>query len=146
MLVFSQVKQARELYILGRSHLWPLTKVLQHCTSDDETDVDATPQARKVVKIRKFRWRNPQLETIFVAIDEARDRRRDIRLPTGAPPAIRERGLDNPYNEAEIPHGLSVDCYCPNFLRGLGAGVAELEIDPRPILGPLIDLCNQGQL
>lgn len=133
--------------MLGRNHLWPLTKVLKDCVSDDETDVDATPQARKVVKVRQFRWRNPELEKILAAIDEAKERRRDIRLPTGAPPCIRLRGYDNPYNTNDTPKGLNVDCYCPRYLGGLTeGGRLELNIDPQPILGSLINLCNQGRI
>lgn len=125
--------------------MWPLTNAILHCTSDDETDVDATPQARKVVKVRKLKWRNPELQKIFSAIDEAKERRRDLRLPAGAPPAIRQRGENNPYNTDDAPSGLNIDCYCPKFLEDCTEGeLFELNVNPQPILTSVIALCNQG--
>lgn len=132
---------------MSRDHLWPLTKIIPYCCSDDETDVDAEAEEGrgKVCKVRNLSWRNPALGKILQAIDESRVRRVGSSRPAGKPPTTRIRGPDNPSNEAPAPPDLNVDCYCPNFLAGLEPGDRlELNIDPTPILEPLKDLCDRG--
>lgn len=134
------------MYIMSRKELWSLAIPVKECCSDDETDYEDDDH-RKICKIRKLRWRNPDLELILRSIDRARSRTNHIKLPPGQLPRIRICHPDNPYSNREAPPKLPRECYCPNYLNGLEDWErAGLEIDEKPFLGRLKELVAKGLL
>lgn len=140
------MKEGRSAYILSRKDLWSLTEPVKQCCSEDETEYEDDDH-RKICRIRKLEWRNPELELIFRAVDKARARTNTIKAPPGQRPRIRVRREDNPNSDREAPKKLPRECYCPQYLSGLEDWeLEELEIVEKPFLEKLKSMMANGLL
>ncbi|EGG01094.1 uncharacterized protein MELLADRAFT_67324 [Melampsora larici-populina 98AG31] len=132
----SNVREGRSNYVMARENLWTLTAVVQVCCSDDETDPEADEDAeRKLCKIRRLPWRNPQLDKIFDDIDAARERKNPVKGSPGNQPRIRQRDSNNPISKKQAPKRLCIDCYCPTWLDAVPGRREALEVVEQRILG-----------
>ncbi|KAH9817077.1 hypothetical protein DFH28DRAFT_1081352 [Melampsora americana] len=134
----SNVREGRSNYVMARENLWSLTAVVQVCCSDDETDLEADQDTeRKICKVRRLPWRNPQLDKIFDDIDAARDQKNPVKGSPGNQPRVRRRSPNNPISKKKAPKRLNFDCYCPTWLDAVPGRREALEVVEQRILGPV---------
>ncbi|EGG11265.1 uncharacterized protein MELLADRAFT_102618 [Melampsora larici-populina 98AG31] len=129
------VREGRSQFVMARPNLWTLTQVVQACCSDDETNSEADQhEDRKMCKIWRLPWRNPQLEKIFDDIDAARERQNPAKGSPGTQPRVRQHNANYPVSKRGPPKGLNVDCYCPVWLDAVVGRRELLKVVEQPIL------------
>ncbi|KAH9824649.1 hypothetical protein DFH28DRAFT_1077235 [Melampsora americana] len=137
---FSESLSCRLAYVTAHKSLWPLSKVVEQCCSDDETDYE-DEEGRKHCKVRIIQWRSSQLDSIFESIDEARGRNNSIKISPGVQARIRRRSLSNPVSDLAPPNEIHKDCISQAYYEQLDeTEKAEIKIINKSILRPIKEM------
>ncbi|KAH9806732.1 hypothetical protein DFH28DRAFT_1141955 [Melampsora americana] len=137
---FREVLKGRLAYVTAHKSLWPLSKVVEQCCSDDETDYE-DEEGRKHCKVRIIQWRSSQLDSIFESIDEARGRNNSIKISPGVQARIRRRSLSNPVSDLAPPNEIHKDCISQAYYEQLDeTEKAEIKIINKSILRPIKEM------
>lgn len=127
--LFVKLREARLNVVLSDTLLLPLSRILDECCSEDETDTEASTSG-KVCKVRCFWWQSAALEEILIFIDEHRVKSNDAS-PVGTPgPSARQRvrSWRNPFSDKDAPEGLPIDCYDHGWLYDLNPQKERAEV------------------
>ncbi|KAH9808934.1 hypothetical protein DFH28DRAFT_907284, partial [Melampsora americana] len=142
----NRVREGRLAYVLSHKPLWPLSKVIQECCSDDETDYE-DDQGLKHCKVRIVPWRSSLLDSVFQRIDEARVRSNSIKLHPGNQHRIRSRSHDNPISQLVPPAEIYKDCISTTFYNRLEPWEkADIKIINQSILSTVREMISRNVL
>ncbi|EGG09637.1 uncharacterized protein MELLADRAFT_104028 [Melampsora larici-populina 98AG31] len=134
------VLKGRLAYVTAHKSLWTLSKVVEQCCSNDETDYE-DKGGRKHCKVCIIQWRSSQLNSIFKAIDEARVRNNPIKTSPGVQARIRHRSFSNPISDLAPPDEIHKDCISQAYYEQLDeTEKAEIKIINKSILRPVKEM------
>ncbi|KAH9817605.1 hypothetical protein DFH28DRAFT_863552, partial [Melampsora americana] len=123
--------------------LSPLCELIDHCCSEDETDVetDANDTPRKIFRVKRYVWRSTRLEALLLRLEayDAHIKKTSPKNTPGAKPRTRVRdSMDLITSKSKPPCGLPIDCYDPEWLENVRLNdpnlYEELQVDDDPVL------------
>ncbi|EGG06706.1 uncharacterized protein MELLADRAFT_106516 [Melampsora larici-populina 98AG31] len=142
----NRVREGRLAYVMSHKSLWPLSKVIQDCCSDDETDYE-DEQGLKHCKVRILQWRSSALDSVFQSIDKARLRDNSIKLLSGNPHRVRSRSHNNPISRLGPPQEIHKDCISKDYYNSLEAWEKlDIKIINKSILTTVRDMISKNVL